>query len=176
MSVLSALGVGANLAAPDCGNVRSSGVVLLSAGQGVRIAGNVISNVQSGVFVNGPPPNGPLITGVRVEGNVISNVDILDGIYIQGSISGVYWANRITHMVIAGATKGVPVTCGIADHSNTNSSGNFIAGNWINDSYCGVAYVSSDRVGENTYLNTIYETINADDYPNGFPLPLEPGQ
>lgn len=66
--------------------------------------------------------------------------------------------------------------CGINDVSGADCSTNTIQNNLVNDAYCGVGYVTSDLVLENTYDNTLYETLNGDDYPDTFPSPTEPGQ
>lgn len=151
-----------------CYSLRSEGVVLRSAGNGVLIAGNVITNVQSGIFVNGA-------TKPIVSANTISNVDALDAIHMQGSVSGLYTANRIFHVgPFTTDTSNNEEGCGINDISGTGSSDNTIFGNWINDAYCGVAYVTSDRVNDNIFLNTLYETLNGDNYPSTFPPPTEP--
>ena len=154
----------------DCFDLRSEGVVLRSTGNGVVISNNVISNVQAGVFVN--VATNPLITG-----NTISNVDALSGIHLQGSVSGLITANRIFHVgPLTADTSEDEEGCGINDVSGTNSATNIILGNWVNDSYCGVGYVSTDRVDENAFLNVLYDTLNGDNYPNVFPPPVEPGQ
>jgi parallel beta-helix repeat protein len=156
------------IAIPDCFNLRSEGVVLRSAGNGTIIANNTIINVQAGVFVNGA-------TGTVISGNTISNVDALDGIHVQGSISGLITKNRIFHVgPFTTDTSNDEDGCGINDVSGTGSSANNILGNWINDAYCGVGYVSSDRVEANLSLNTLYETLNGDNYPISFPPPTEP--
>jgi hypothetical protein len=158
------------LSIDDCFGVRSEGVVLRSAGDGVVIAGNTISNVQSGVFVNGAK-------NVRVTGNAINNVDALSAIHIQGSISGAYLGNRIVHVGPITADSSINEEgCGINSVSGAGNSANTIRGNLVNDAYCGVAYVTGDRVQDNIYLNTLYETLNGDNYPDAFPPAVEPGQ
>jgi hypothetical protein len=75
------------------------------------------------------------------------------------------------------ATTNDEAGCGLNDISGTNSSGNnIIMANWVNDAYCGLGYVTGDRVEANIYLNTLYETLNGNDYPTVFPAPTEPGQ
>jgi F-box protein 11 len=158
------------IAIPDCFNLRSEGVVLRAVGDGTIVSGNVISNVQAGVFVNGA-------TNALVSDNTVSNVDALDGIHIQGSVLGRYTRNRVFHVgPLTTDTSNDEEGCGINDISGTGSSANTIAGNWINDAYCGVGYVTGDQVEENVFLNTLYETLNGDDYPTAFPPPVEPGQ
>jgi nitrous oxidase accessory protein NosD len=153
---------------PDCFNLRSEGVVLRSVGNGTVVADNMITNVQAGVFVNGA-------TEAVVRGNIISNVDALDGIHIQGSTSGLFTKNRIFHVgPFTTDTSTDEEGCGVNDISGTGSSENNILANWINDAYCGVGYVSTDRVEANVFLNTLYETLNGDDYPISFPPPVEP--
>ena len=153
----------------DCTNRRSEGVVLRSAGAGALIDGNFISNVQAGVFVNGA-------TGARVTNNTISNVEVLNGIHIQGSVSGWYIGNRIFHVGPFTEDPTNEWACGVNDIAGTNSSANLIQGNQVYDAYCGVGYISGDQVQENVYQNTLYEALNHDDYPDAFPAPVEPGQ
>jgi parallel beta-helix repeat protein len=142
--------IGNNITEGNCGsldissciNVRSEGVVLRSSGNGVVISNNVISNVQAGVFVN-------VATNPLVTGNTISNVDALSAIHLQGSVSGLITANRIFHVgPLTVDTSEDEEGCGINDVSGTSSATNAILGNWVNDSYCGVGYVSTDVVGE----------------------------
>jgi parallel beta-helix repeat protein len=154
-----------------CITVRSEGVVLRSAGSGVVIANNVISNVQDGVFVNGA-------TSPQVTGNIISSVDALNGIQIQGSVGGLYAQNQVIHVgPINSAISAAGNGCGIQDITGTNSSMNTIQLNWVNDNYCGVAYVTSDILNPNFLMNTLYSTLNGDLFPGGinFPPPVEPG-
>ncbi|HTX35884.1 MAG TPA: right-handed parallel beta-helix repeat-containing protein [Bryobacteraceae bacterium] len=153
----------------DCVNLRSEGVVLRSVGDGVVVDSNIISNVQSGVFVNGA-------TNPRVINNVVSNVDALSGIHIQGSVTGLYLGNKVFHVgPFTTDTSSDEEGCGLNSVSGTNNSANIIQGNWVNDAYCGVAYVTSDVVFSNAYMNTLYETLNGDNYPDTFPPPTEPG-
>ncbi len=97
------------IAVTACISVRSEGVVLRSAGNGVVIANNVISDVQAGVFINGA-------TNVLVSGNSISSVDALNGIHMQGSLSSLVTANRIYHVgPLSTATSENENGCGIND-------------------------------------------------------------
>ncbi len=156
--------------ATDCYNLRSEGVVLRSVGDGVIVNNNVISNVQAGVFVNGA-------TRPVVMNNVVSNVDALSAIHIQGSVSGQYAGNRIFHVgPFTADTSSDEEGCGLNSVSGTDNSDNEIRGNWVNDAYCGVAYVTSDQVAGNSFYNVLYETLNGDKYPDAFPPPVEPGQ
>ncbi len=153
----------------DCYNLRSEGVVLRAVGSGVLVEGNTISNVQSGVFVNGA-------TNPNVINNVVSSVDALSGIHIQGSVNGLYLGNKISHVgPFTTDTSSDEEGCGLNSVSGTKNSGNTFQDNWVNDAYCGVAYVTSDVVLTNVYLNTLYETLNSDNYPDTFPPPTEPG-
>ena len=155
---------------PACFNLRSEGVVLRSSGDGVIIDGNTISNVQAGVFVNGA-------SRASITRNTIVNVDALSGIHIQGSVSGLYIGNRIVHVgPFTLDTSTDEEGCGINDVSASGSSGNTILANTVNDAYCGVGYVTGDRVEANVFWNTLYETLNGDSYPDVFPPPVEPGQ
>ena len=157
-----------SIAIPDCFSLRSEGIVLRAVGDGVVVSGNTITNVQAGVFVNGA-------THVVVSENLISNVDALSGMQIQGSIGGLFTLNRIVHVgPLTTDTSNDEEGCGINDISGTGSADNVIAANRISDAYCGVGYVSGDQLERNSYVNTLYETLNGDDYPNTFPPPVEP--
>src|SRR5581483_8448037 len=46
-------GLCGSLSASDCIGVRSEGVTLRAPGDGTTVDGNVISNAQSGIFING---------------------------------------------------------------------------------------------------------------------------
>lgn len=168
---------GNNMTEGNCGTVpfatcvtnRSEGVVLRSVGSGVVIANNVINNVQAGIFVNGAP-------SPQVTGNIISNVDAYDGIHIQGSVGGLYSGNqvfRVGPLTVDSANN--ESGCGINDVSGTGSSANTIQLNWVNDAYCGIGYVTSDILNPNYLSNTLYTTLNGDNYPDTFPAPVEPG-
>lgn len=109
----------------DCFNMRSEGVVLRSSGNGVLVENNVINNVQAGVFVN-------VATGAIITGNLISNVDALSAIHLQGAVSNQVIANRISHVgPFSFDTANNEEGCGVNDISGSNSSQNFIQGNWI---------------------------------------------
>jgi len=160
----------------DCYNLRSEGVVLRSAGQGVVIDGNTISNVQAGIFLNGFTENAA-VDDVRVTNNVISGVDALSAIHIQGVSGGVFMGNRVFHVgPLTSDTSNDEEGCGLYDVSGTGSSANRIVNNRVSDAYCGVGYVTGDQLEGNTFQNTLYETLNGDNYPDAFPPAVEPGQ
>lgn len=153
----------------NCVTLRSEGVVLRAVGNGVLVANNVINNVQAGVFVNGA-------TYPQVIGNTVTSVDALNGIHMQGSVSGLYTANRLTHVgPISTASQDNGWGCGINDISGTGSSGNNIIGNSVNDAYCGIAFVATDHVDLNLFLNVLATSLN-NDVLTAFPPPTEPGQ
>jgi hypothetical protein len=159
-----------SIAILDCFNLRSEGVVLRSVGDGVVVENNTINNVQAGVFVNGA--NKAVVTG-----NSVANVDALSAIHIQGGTSGLYENNRILHVgPLTTDTAFDEEGCGINDVSGTGSMNNQIHSNFIADAYCGVAYVTGDQFGGNSFVNTLYETLDEDNYPDTFPPPVEPGQ
>lgn len=154
----------------DCYNLRSEGVVLRSTGNGVIVSADTMSNMQADVFVNGA-------TTALIAGNTISNIDALSAIHLQGAISNLVTANRIFHVgPLTEDTVEDEEGCGVNDVSGTSSSQNTILGNWVNDAYAGVCYVTNDLVIGNTFLNVLYETLNRDSYPDVFPPPVEPGQ
>jgi parallel beta-helix repeat protein len=153
----------------NCIQPRSEGVVLRAVGNGVVVANNVISNVQAGIFVNGA-------TNPQVIGNTVTSVDALNGIHIQGSVSGFYAGNRLTHVgPISIASTDNGWGCGINDIPGTGSSGNNILGNWVNDAYCGIGYVGTDHVDANIFLNVLAMSLNNDTL-TVYPPPTEPGQ
>lgn len=151
-----------SIAPAACLNQRSEGVVLRSTGT-VSIALNVISNVQFGIFVNGAAS--PI-----VDANIVNNSD-LSGISIQGSVSGVYTGNRISHILSPGYA-------GLSAIAGTGNSGNRFDFNLVNDAYLGIGYLAGDVVGTNNYyFNTLYQTLELDNYvTTPKPPPTEPGQ
>lgn len=155
-----------SIALPACVVVRSEGVVFRAAGDGSVVDSNFIANVQSGIFLNGA-------NNVQITNNVIMNVDAMDGIDIQGSAAGYF-----TNSVISGNTIShvFPISghsCGIWEYSGTGVAMNLILNNTINDTYCGVAYVTADQVYSGVYTNVLYATLNRDLYPV-FPPAVEP--
>lgn len=157
-----------------CINVRSEGIVFRAAGDGSVADFNLITNAQSGIFLNGA-------NAAQVIGNIIMNIDALDGIDIQGTAAGHFTnsliaGNTISHVFpidASASTNGHG--CGINEASGTGVGQNILRNNTISDAYCGVAFVSADSVSWGVYLNTLYETINADLYfPNPFPPAVEP--
>jgi hypothetical protein len=147
----------------DCVDLRSEGVTLRSVGAGTVVDGNIINNVQSGIFING-------VTEAKITNNVIGNVQGLDGMDIEGLTDSVISGN-----VIFSALPVTNESCGIWEDSGTGDAGNTISNNTVNDAYCGVEYVSADKVTSGTYSNTLYTTFNGDLNPNGLPTG-EPGQ
>ena len=95
----------------------------------------------------------------------------------RGSVTGLYLGNKVFHVgPINGDTAFNEEGCGLNSVSETNNSANILQDNWVNDAYCGVAYTSSDVVLNNTYMNTLYDSINGDNNLDTFPPPTEPGQ
>lgn len=150
-----------SIASTACLNQRSEGVVLRSVGNEVTIQANVINNVQYGIFVNGATT--PIVTG-----NIVNNVDF-NGVQIQASISGVYSANRVSHVL---------GLCALADIAGSGGSDNQFSFNWVNDAVCGIGYLTGDGLGtDNFFFNALYQTLNLDDYTTTpLPPPTEPGQ
>jgi nitrous oxidase accessory protein NosD len=162
------------VAISDCINQRSEGVTLRAIGDGTVVDGNVITNAQSGIFINGA-------NRLKVTNNQIRNIDAMSGIDIQGSASGFF-----TNSVIAdnGIFNVGPIDqnasnneegCGINEYSGTGTfSGNQIWQNAVTDAYCGVAHVGSDPVNFGAYFETLYNELNSDLYPNSYPPAVEP--
>lgn len=158
----------------DCTSVRSEGVVLRAAGDGTVVDSNSITNTQSGIFVNGA-------NSARITNNVIQNIDALDAIDIQGTASGYFTNSLISGNMIYNvgplSTASENETgCGINEYTGSGVSGNMIRGNMVDNAYCGVAAVAADTLESGQYFNTLYGTLNADQYPDTFPPALEPGQ
>jgi len=157
----------------DCFNLRSEGVVLRAVGDGTVVDSNMISNVQSGIFINGG-------NQAQIINNVIKSVDALDGIDIQGTASGFFTnsviaGNVIAHVFPINATTSSNETgCGINEASGTGVAQNVIVDNTISDAFCAVAFVTADKVFGGVYSNTLYTTLNTDQFPNSFPPAVEP--
>jgi hypothetical protein len=71
-------GLCGTLSATECISLRSEGVTLRAVGDGTEVSNNVITNAQSGIFVNG-------VNRLRVTNNLISNIVGFDGIDLQGT-------------------------------------------------------------------------------------------
>ena len=161
------------LAIADCIAVRSEGVTLRAVGNGTVVEGNIINKAQSGIFINGG-------SRIRVTNNIIGNIDAMSGMDIQGSASGyltdsVISDNTIFHVGPIDANASINEEgCGINEYSGTGVSGNSITNNTVNDAYCAVASVGADFVDDVHAHNTLYDTLNADSYPNVFPTAVEP--
>jgi hypothetical protein len=166
-------GLCGTLSSLDCINLRSEGIVLRAVGDGTVLDRNIITNVQSGIFVNGG-------NAVKITNNLIKNVQALSGMDIQGTAAG-----HFTNSLIEGNTivSVGPINsdasnnkegCGINEYSGTGVLGNTFRNNTVNDAFCGIAFVTADNVESGAYFNTLYATLNADQYPNTFPPATEP--
>jgi Right handed beta helix region len=156
------------LSALDCFDRRSEGVVLRAAGDGTVVEGNIITNAQSGIFVNGA-------NAARITNNVIMNIDVLSGIHIQALTNSQIDGNKIFGVgPINEDASTLQTGCGINELSGPAISGNTLRNNIVNDAYCGVAYVTADQVHSGTYFNTLYTTFNSDEYPTAYPPAIEP--
>jgi nitrous oxidase accessory protein NosD len=153
------------LSANDCFNARSEGVTLRAVGDNTVVDHNVITDAQSGIFINGA-------NNAQITHNLISNIDILDGIDIQGTASGFFTNSLIDGNTIFNVTPLANQGCGIFENSGTGVAGNTISHTTVNDAYCGVAFVTADSVGSGAYHNTLFTEVNADTF--SFPPPVEP--
>ncbi|MGA7409740.1 MAG: right-handed parallel beta-helix repeat-containing protein [Bryobacteraceae bacterium] len=146
-------GLCGSLTTVACIAVRSEGVTTRNAGDGTEVNDNIITDAQSGIFINGA-------NDLKVMNNQISNIYGLDGIDIQGTAAGhftnsVIKGNRMFNM--GAADEG----CGVWESNGTGTfTGNEISDNTVNDAYCGVGYVPSDMVGSGTYSNVLYTLVN----------------
>ena len=167
-------GLCGSVAISDCINERSEGVTLRAVGDGTVVDGNVITNAQSGIFINGA-------NRLRVTNNQIRNIDAMSGMDIQATASGFFTNSVITGNSIFNVG---PIDqnasnnfegCGINEASGTGTvSGNEISQNTVNDAFCGVAHVTADNVEAGVYLNTLYTELNSDLFPNAYPPAVEP--
>jgi nitrous oxidase accessory protein NosD len=152
------------LAALDCFNARSEGVTIRAAGEGTVVDHNVITTAQSGIFINGG-------NNARITNNLVSNINPGDGIDIQGTASGFFTNSLIDGNTISNITPITNESCGVFEFPGTGVAGNTISHNTVNDAYCGVAYVPTDRVETGAYFNTLYTQLRSD-LP--LPRPTEP--
>ena len=157
----------------SCMNVRSEGVVFRAVGNGSVVDSNVITSTQSGIFLNGA-------NNAQITNNIIMNIDAMDAIDIQGTAAGYFTnslisGNRISRVfpidMTASANK---QGCGIKEVIGTGVMHNLIVDNTITDAFCGVAYVTGDNPFSGFYFNTLYTTLDNDQYPDAFPPPVEP--
>lgn len=166
------------LAAKDCFNLRSEGIVLRLPGDGTVIDGNTITTAQFGLFLN-------VVNAAVITNNIIRNISSAgSGMQLQSVTNSVFDGNIIFGV---GPINQDPVAgregCGINELSllegappgSVASSGNIFRNNTISDAYCGVGYVTGDAPVSGTYLNTLYATLNNDQLaPNPFPPAAEP--
>lgn len=146
-------GLCGTLSVADCVNARSEGVTLRAVGNETIVEHNVITNVQSGIFVNDADH-------ARISENIITNVQQLDGIDLQGVSNSLLNGNIIAN---ATPTEG----CGIAEAPGPGSAGgvesnNVISETRVNDAFCGVAYVPTSRVVSGMYFNTLFTQFRSD--------------
>jgi hypothetical protein len=101
---------------------------------------NVITNAQSGIFINGA-------NDARITANLISNIDVYDGIDIQGTASGLFTNSRIDGNTIFNVVvlSIANESCGIAEFTGTFVSGNTISHTTVNDAYCPRRKTKSNR-------------------------------
>jgi parallel beta-helix repeat protein len=154
------------LSLTDCKSARSEGVTLRSPGNGTVVENNVITNAQSGIFINGG-------SQMIIRNNTIRNIQGYDGIDIQGTASGSFTQSLIQGNTIFNVTPIGDYGCGIWEDSGTGVAGNLIDGTTVNDAYCGVAYVEADHVLPGDYNNALYLLLDTDANPTN-PPPTEP--
>jgi hypothetical protein len=156
----------------NCISMRSEGITLRAAGAGTVVDSNVISNAQSGIFINGG-------NFLSITNNQIRNIDAMSGMDIQGSATGSFTNSLIQGNSIfnVGPIDPDAVTdgegCGINEYSGTGVAGNLISNNTVGDAYCGVAYVTADTVQPGSFFNTLYTQLNVDIWTT-FPPAVEP--
>lgn len=166
-------GLCGTLSPSECIPVRSEGVTLRAVGDGTVVDSNLISNAQSGIFINGA-------NHASITNNTIRNIQALSGMDIQGTASGGFANSVIDGNTIYNVgpidenASNDEEGCGINEYSGTGVYGNRISNNTVNDAYCGVAAVQADHVSGGTYFNVLYPVLNSDQYPSAYPPPTEP--
>lgn len=160
-------GLCGTLSVDACFAVRSEGVVLRAAADGVLVRDNVIMNAQAGIFLNGG-------SGYKITNNRISNIDVIAGILMQGAATGSLTGVLVEGNTMFNLTPIANEVCGVSEAPGTGVARNHIVNNTVNDAYCGVAYVSGDQATAGRYFNVLYETLNLDLYPTELPPPTEP--
>lgn len=161
-------GLCGSLAILDCYNTRSEGVVLRLPGDGTVVNGNTISNVQSGIFLNGG-------NNASITNNQIQNVQALSGMDIAGFTNSQITGNTISNVgPIDQNASNDEEGCGINEYSGSGLSGNTISNNTVSDAYCGVAAVQADHIQSGMYFNTLYTQLDSDLYPCAYPPAGEP--
>lgn len=149
-----------SLSSSDCVNLRSEGVVLRAAADGTVIDHNVISHVQSGIFLN-------TVNAVRIRNNLIGNIDALDGIDMENTSNSLVDGNTIFN-----ATPLTNLSEGIFEAFGGTEGKNEITNNTVNDAYCGVAFVATSHVKHGRYSNVLYPELVTTTQPG--PPPVEP--
>ena len=148
------------LSATRCVDLRSEGVVLRSAADGVVVDNNVINHVQSGIFLNG-------VNRARITNNLVGNIDALDGIDMEFTSNSLVDGNTIFH-----ATPLENFSEGVFEAYTEGEGNNEISNNTVNDSYCGVDFVLTSHVTNNRYFNVLYPELLSNGLPG--PPPTEP--
>jgi len=168
-------GLCGTLSLTDCISLRSEGVTLRAVGDGTEVSNNVITNAQSGIFVNG-------VNRIRVTNNLISNIEGADGIHLQGTSNSLFDGNIIFNAgPVSAAERGsgfVNISCGILESPGAGTAGgteedNQISHTTVNDAYCGVGHVATTHVEFGKYSNTLYTEL-ASDSSSFPPPPVEP--
>jgi Right handed beta helix region len=168
-------GLCGTLSLTDCISLRSEGVTLRAVGDGTEVSNNVITNAQSGIFING-------VNHIRVTNNLISNIEGADGIDAQGTSNSLFDGNIIFNAgPVSAAERGngfVNISCGILEAPGEGTAGgteedNQISHTTVNDAYCGVGHVATTHVEAGEYHNTLYPVL-ASDSTSFPPPPVEP--
>lgn len=153
------------LSATDCVNLRSEGVVLKAVGDGVVVDHNVISHVQSGIFLNA-------VNKARITNNLVGNIDALDGIDMQGTSNSLVAGNTIYSAIpLANLSEGIFEAYGAGSAGGVEGY-NEICDNTVNDAYSGVVFVASSHVKGGRYFNVLYPKLLSNGNPG--PPPTEP--
>jgi len=146
-----------------CRDLRSEGVILRAVGSGTVVDGNIFTNAQNGIFINGG-------SNLRITNNLIRNMDVWSGIHLQATTDSVFSGNQIYNTspmneIASERSEG----CGINEVVGMQNARNRYFDNVVIDAYCGIAHVSTSTVESGTFVNTIYTTINSDQHPTRYP-------
>lgn len=167
-------GLCGSLSPTDCIPLRSEGVTLRAIGDGTVVDSNIITNAQSGIFINGA-------NLLKVTNNQIRNIDAMSGMDIQATASGVFTNSSIVNNGIFNVgpidsnASNNDEGCGINEYSGTGTfSGNQIWENAVTDAYCGAAHVGTDSINFGAYFGVLYNELDSDNYPTAYPPAVEP--
>ncbi len=143
-----------SLSVTDCINARSEGIVLRAVGDGSAVDYNVISRVQSGIFIN-------FANKASISHNLVSNVFGLDAIDAQGMSNSVLDGNSVFNGNLSSQSCGITEVPGPGNAGGTEAN-NWIVNNQITDAWCGLAFASTSHLQNNRYHDVLFTAFRYD--------------